>query len=79
MAASEGGAGARKKPQPYRCFLIRCRMEEGAGSSGEPGWRFTVQQAEPDAARRSFTNLYDVAAHIEAELASCTPGRRFVP
>ncbi len=79
MAATKSGARARKEPQPYRCFLVRCRLEEGVRPDGEPVWRFTVQQAEPDAARRPFTNLHDVAAHLEAELASCTPGRRSVP
>jgi len=67
----EGGAEARRRRQPYRCFLLRCRLEEGAGPHGEAIWRFTVQQADSDAARRSFASLEDVAAHIEADLASC--------
>jgi hypothetical protein len=60
--------------RPYRCFLVRCWLEEGAGGpseaglGGEPGWRFTVQQVGPDAARRSFACLKDVEAYLEAEL-----------
>jgi hypothetical protein len=55
-------------PQPYRCFLVRCRLEDGARPAGEPVWRFTVEQAGPDAARRSFSCLHDVAAYLAAEL-----------
>jgi len=66
----EGGAEARRRRQPYRCFLLRCRLEEGAGPGGEPAWRFTVQQAVPDAPRRSFACFHDVAAYLEAELGS---------
>ena len=59
------------KRQPYRCFLIRCRLEEGAGADGAAAWRFTVQQAEANAPRRTFVSLLEVAAHMETELASC--------
>ncbi len=61
----------RKEPQPYRCFLLRCRLLDAAGPQGGPAWRFTIEQAGPDAARRSFACLHDVAAHVEAELMSC--------
>jgi hypothetical protein len=64
-------SGARSEQPPYRCFLVRCWLEEGAGPQGEPVWRFTVQQTGPDAARRSFSCLHGVAAHMEAELAAC--------
>jgi hypothetical protein len=63
--------GQAGKRQPYRCFLIRCRLEEGAGPDRAAAWRFTVQQAEANAPRRTFVSLPDVAAHLEAELASC--------
>ena len=62
-------------PQPYRCFLVRCRLEAGAGPPGEAkgntaaAWRFTVQQADRDATCRSFACLQDVATYLEAELA----------
>jgi hypothetical protein len=59
------------KRQSYRCFLIRCRLEEGAGPDGAAAWRFTVQQADANAPRRTFVSLPEVAAHLEAELASC--------
>ncbi len=61
-----------RKGQVYRCFLLRCRLEDGAGPAGEPVWRFTVQQAAPDAVRRSFACLHDVATHVEAELGAGT-------
>ena len=70
MEAADNPAETGKKVRPYRCFLVRCRLEEGGGAGGEPAWRFTIQQAEPDAARRSFTSLHDVAAYLAAELGS---------
>ncbi len=57
--------------QPYRCFLIRCRLEKGAGPDGAAAWRFTVQQADANAPRRTFISLPEVAAYLEVELASC--------
>ena len=71
MVADESPTEPRKKRQVYRCFLVRCRLEEDAVPGAEPAWRFSVQQVGPDAARRSFTSIHDVAAHIEAELAYC--------
>ena len=71
MAANDGDLGTRGARECYRCFLVRCQLEEGAGPQGEPAWRFTVLQGGSDPARRSFTRLHDVAAHIEAELATC--------
>jgi hypothetical protein len=71
MGETEKEASALKKRQAYRCFLIRCRLEEGAGPDGAPAWRFTVQQAEANAPRRSFVSLLEITAHLEAELASC--------
>ena len=63
--------GQTGKRQPYRCFLIRCRLEEGAGPDGTAAWRFTVQQADAHAPRRTCVSLLEVAAHMETELASC--------
>jgi len=63
--------GQTGKRQPYRCFLIRCRLEEGAGPNGATAWRFTVQQAGAYAPRRMCVSVAEVAAHIESELASC--------
>ena len=72
MAANRSAARARNTPQPYRCFLLRCRLETGVGCSAGPAWRFTIELAgQPDAARRSFTSLDDVTAYLEAELAGC--------
>ena len=73
MAATDRDRGTPGTRQRYRCFLVRCRLEEGAGPEGEPAWRFTVLQGGSDPARRSFTCLQDVAAHIEAELATHGP------
>jgi hypothetical protein len=72
----EGSAEAHTKRQAYRCYMIRCRLEECAGPDGQPVWRFTVQQANPDAARRSFASLEDVAAHIKVDLASCAAANK---
>jgi hypothetical protein len=67
MRTTEGGTGTRGKAEIYRCFLVRCRLE----GDGRPAWRFTVQQAGAGGARHSFTCFDDVAAHMQAELASC--------
>ena len=66
--AAFGAAQARTRRKPYLCFLVRCRLEEGAGRGEVLSWRFTVQQVGPDAARRSFACLSDVEAYLEAEL-----------
>lgn len=57
--------------RPYRCFLVRCWLEEGAGTDDEPAWRFAIRQAGLDAARLSFASLHDVALYMEIELAMC--------
>ena len=67
-SVASGAAQARTRRKPYLCFLVRCRLEEGASRGGEPSWRFTVQQVGPGAARRSFACLSDVEAYLEAEL-----------
>ncbi len=69
MGAMSRRSQEPKEQQPYRCFLVRCRLEAAAGQQGESAWRFTVQQTGPDAGRRSFACLHDVAAHLEAELS----------
>jgi hypothetical protein len=58
-------------PAPYRCFLLRCWMEEDAGAEGAPVWRFAVRRVGPDVAHRAFASLDDVVAYIAAELATC--------
>jgi hypothetical protein len=62
--------------RPYRCFLVRCWLEEGAGSRDEPAWRFTIRQAGLDAARwprgieakgevrSQFTHVIDIVPTI---------------
>ncbi len=67
MRASENTAESHRKRKPYLCFLLRCRLEE---DSGQPAWRFTVQQVGQGAARRSFAHFSDVATYVQAELAS---------
>jgi hypothetical protein len=69
VESSDKAGEARKAMRPYRCFLVRCHLEEGVGPNREPCWRFTVQQAAPDTLRHAFTSLRDVAAYLEAELA----------
>jgi hypothetical protein len=71
MGATEGRVEPGPKRQPYRCFLVRCRLEEGAGPDGTPEWRFTVEQAGDKSARHAFHSLEDVATHIGEELATC--------
>ncbi len=71
MAPAESSSEPHTRNRPYRCFLVRCWLEEGAGTSSELAWRFTVRQAGLDAARLSFASLHDVALYIEIELAMC--------
>jgi hypothetical protein len=70
MASAGNRGGAGRRVQSYRCFLLRCRLEEGGGQPCQPAWRFTVQQTGSGASRRSFSRLKDVEAYLEAELAS---------
>ncbi len=72
MAAPVRDPGICGTRRFYRCFLVRCRLEERAGPEGQPVWRFTVLHGG-DPARRSFTSLHDVVTHIEAELAAYGP------
>lgn len=71
MGAAQPSSEHRIQNRPYRCFLLRCWLEEGAEPSGVPAWRFAVRQAEADAPRRLFVSFRDVAEWIEAELAAC--------
>ncbi len=68
MGATGSEAGGRQQRQAYRCFLVRCRLAEEASAGGELAWRFTVQEAGRDGARRCFACLEDVEAYLEAEL-----------
>ncbi len=71
MGAAQHSSEDRIQNRPYRCFLLRCWLEESAGPGGVPAWRFAVRQAESDAARRLFVSFRDVAEWIEVELAAC--------
>lgn len=75
MAATGSHPGPQLPHQEYRCFLVRCRLEDSAdrssGSVGQRAWRFTVLQVGGDPARRSFTRFHDVVAYLETELTSC--------
>lgn len=76
MRTGTGGIKAQKTSRPYRCFLLRCRLGEGARSgepAGPPAWRFTLQQAGEESAARSFACFHDLAAYLEAELTTCGP------
>jgi hypothetical protein len=70
MAETESADREPRTGQAYRCFLLRCRLEEGAGPGGRPAWRFTIQQVGPAEAHRSFACLPDVMAYLDASLAS---------
>ena len=67
-----GATKRRVEPGParqrYRCFLLRCRLEEGAGPGGEAAWRFTVERAGDSRARRVFASLEAATAYIDDEL-----------
>ncbi len=71
MAPAKSLSELHTQNRPYRCFLVRCWLEDGAGTHGEPAWRFTIRQAGHDAARLSFASLHDVALYMEIELAMC--------
>jgi hypothetical protein len=71
MRTMECGARTPRKRETYHCFLVRCRLVEGAGPDGAAAWRFTVQQAGAGGARHSFICFDELAAHMQAELASC--------
>lgn len=71
MGAITGQSEPRRQNRPYRCYLLRCWLEEGAGPSGEPAWRFTLRQADLDAARLSFASLHDMVMYVATELAAC--------
>lgn len=71
MGASDSRAYRCAPRRAYRCFLVRCWLEENTGPGGASAWRFTVQQARPDSARRSFACFLDVTTYITAELAAC--------
>jgi hypothetical protein len=71
MGAAQRSSEHHIQNRPYRCFLLRCWLEEGAGPGGGPAWRFAIRQAELNAARRSFASFHDVTEWIEAELAAC--------
>ena len=71
MGANAGRSGPPRPNRPYRCYLLRCWLEDGAGPGGEPAWRFTLRQTDLDAARLSFSSLPDVKLYIETELTMC--------
>ncbi len=71
MGGAESQSEPRTQSRPYRCYLLRCWLEERVGPGGEPAWRFTVRQVGPDAGRHSYTSFHEVAAFVEAELATC--------
>ena len=78
MGVAESQFEPRRANRPYRCYLLRCWLEDGAGPRGEPAWRFTVRQAGLDAARLSFASLHDVALYVETELAVCARAQQDV-
>ncbi len=72
MGATERAVEPRPRRHAYRCFLVRCRLEENSGPGGDAAWRFTVEQAGDGEVRRSFASLDAVAAYIDQELAACS-------
>jgi len=70
MGIGENPAGSYHQQRPYRCFLVRCRLEENGGPTGELVWRFSVEEMGPRAARRAFACLEDFEAYLETELGT---------
>jgi hypothetical protein len=68
MKVTDDACRSRDERRPYRCFLLRCRQEEGALPSAGLNWRFTVQEAGMDEARRGFVSLQELEAYLEVEL-----------
>jgi hypothetical protein len=52
----------------YRCFLVRCRRDEGEAPGDPPTWRFTVQEAAASNVARGFACLDDVESYLETQL-----------
>lgn len=53
--------------QPHRSFVLRCLPVRG-GSKEEFAWRFSIQEAAPDAPRHAFTDIAELLAFLSAEL-----------
>jgi hypothetical protein len=70
MGIGKSPAAASHQQRPYRCFLVRCRLEENAAPTGEPIWRFSVEEVGPQAARRAFACLEDFKAYLDTELGT---------
>jgi hypothetical protein len=68
MAETDPGGKPGPRRQVYRCFLLRCRLEDGAGPGEEAAWRFTVERAGESHARRTFSSLEAATTCINDEL-----------
>ena len=63
-----GSEGENQGAASYRAFLLRCWLEENGPPDGRPGWRFTLQQAGSEPARRGFASLQEVMSYLEETL-----------
>jgi hypothetical protein len=63
-AAEDAGARhirAASEAQAYRAYLIRCWRDGMA-------WRFSLESVGASGARRGFSRLEDLIAHVQADL-----------
>ena len=58
---------------PHRSFVLRCLPVRRAGR-GVTTWRFSLQEAEPEAQQHAFNALEDLVAFLSAELGQADPG-----
>jgi len=75
MMASTATAGPPKeRPNgiAYRAYVLRC-LPVRAGPGCPLTWRFSLQAADADAPRHAFSRFEDLAAFLQAELASERP------
>ena len=63
MADHDGEAA---EVQPHRSFVLRCLPVRGTGD--RLAWRFSLQEAAPEARRHAFNGIAELLAFLSAEL-----------
>jgi hypothetical protein len=53
---------------PHRSYVLRC-LPVRTGARDEVVWRFSIQEAEPDARRHAFVTIEELAAFLRSDLA----------
>ena len=57
---------------PHRSYVLRC-LPVRAAAGGELVWRFSIQEAAPEARRHAFNTLHELVAFLSAELRWMPP------